>query len=87
MLIHDNEAIVVECHFWGPAKKDKIGQLLDNASYVEQNIGLKVKEKILVSYFGFNEKTVELAKKKNIKLLLASQLREIQKKTRKNWGF
>ena len=87
LLIRDSEAIVVECHFWGPAKGEKIGQLLDNAKYVEQNIGLKVKDRILISYFGFDERTIELAKEKNIKLLSATQLREIQKKTKKKWGF
>ncbi len=87
LLILDGEAIVVECHFWGPAKREKIDQLLKNSEYVEQYLGLKVVDKILVSYFGFTEDTIEVAKDKRIKLLAATQLREIQRKMGRYWGF
>ena len=87
LLIHGDKAVVVECHFWGPAKEEKIEQLLKNARYVEDNLGLKVVDKILISYFGFEAQTTNLAKKQGIKLLAAQQLREIQKITKKNWGF
>jgi len=87
LLIYDDKAIVVECHFWGSAKEDKIYQLLKCTRYVEENLGLEVADRILISYYGFEDKTTELARRHNIKLLAAPQLRDIQKKTGKNWGF
>ena len=87
--LRDNDAYVFEVHFWGKAKFNKIKQLIRNARKFAREYNTKIKEKIMVSYFGYEltEKEVQEIRKLSIKLMTAKELRELQKKTKINLGF
>ena len=87
VAVYDNGVVVIEAHFWGPADINKVNQLIRNAEFVEKDLGLEVIDKILVSYFGFKEKTIEKARTENVKLFSAKELKEIQKRAHMYWGF
>jgi len=87
--IRNDEAYIFEMHFWGKARISKVNQLIKNAEKFSKEYERKIKEKILISYFGYElkEREIREIKRKEIKLLTAKELREIQKRTKIHLGF
>lgn len=87
--LRNNEAYVFEIHFWGKARYNKVLQLIKNAELFAKDYGKRIKEKVLISYFGceLTNKEKEKIKEQGIKLLTSKELREIQKKTGVKLGF
>lgn len=70
-------AVVAECYFGGRAKKDKIEELMRSIE-TARKLGYSVKCGILVSYFGFDNKTLEIAREKaDILLIDRRELRKL----------
>lgn len=82
----NQEAIVAEIHFGEPAKKKKVLQAIRNSEIVKE-MGYKVIDTLLISYFGFEKETLEEANKAGVKLLKEEQLRQIEKKLGISIGF
>ncbi len=87
-LLND-EAYVFEVHFWGSAKFDKVEQLIRNAERFARDYGKRVRERVLVSYFGYElrEDEIQEVREHGIKLLTAKELRDVQRKTKMYLGF
>ena len=87
--VRNNDAYVFEAHFWGKARFDKIKQLIKNTRKFAREYEIEIKEKIIVSYFGYEltEKELQQIRKLNIKLMTAKELRKLQKKIKINLGF
>ncbi|MHA1709845.1 MAG: hypothetical protein ACTSXJ_08530, partial [Candidatus Baldrarchaeia archaeon] len=78
-----------EVHFWGSAKFDKVEQLIRNAERFARDYGKRVRERVLVSYFGYElrEDEIQEVREHGIKLLTAKELRDVQRKTKMYLGF
>ena len=87
ICMEENAITIIEAHFWGVATKQKVKQLLRISNFVKKYFALDTHNLILVSYFGFDDSAKTLAKKHNIKLLTKTQLREIEKKLKRYYGF
>jgi len=87
ICLEENALTIIEAHFWGIATKHKINQLLRISEYVKNYFALNIRNLIVISYFGFDNDAKTLAKKYNIKLLTKVQLKEIQRKLRRYYGF
>ncbi|MEX2690435.1 MAG: ATP-binding protein [Candidatus Njordarchaeum guaymaensis] len=87
--LKNDEAYIFEVHFWGKARFYKVKQLIKNTEKFVKEYNKRVKERILISYFGYklSEEEIQQIKKRGIKLLTAKELREIQSKINVKLGF
>lgn len=76
--IERNKVLIGECYFGEKAKIEKAKEL-ERGIKLAQKLGYKVETTIIFSYFGFKQQLVEYAKKKNIYLLQAEQIRKLAK--------
>ena len=87
--LKNDEAYIFEVYFWGKAGFYKVKQLIKNTEKFVKEYNKRVKERILISYFGYklSEEEIQQIKKRGIKLLTAKELREIQSKINVKLGF
>jgi len=79
----NGKIIVVETYFGGKCPPNKIDQLEKNVAIAEKITGNRVHLAILVSYFGFQGKTLEKARESKLKIILLAkkEIHEICEKT------
>jgi len=78
-VIEGNKVLLGECYFGEKAKIEKALELEHGIDLAEK-MGYKVEIAIIFSYFGFHQQLIEYAKKRNIYLIQAEQIRKLAKK-------